>query len=64
MASGSLEPLRGHIFRLDGSMLVLNDILRDRELRAEFSEMVSRIHGKLESKKGRVVKMKKAGRSK
>lgn len=53
MRSGSLEPVRGHIFRLDPSMLVLNDILRDKDLRKEFEETLNRLSTRLEGGRGR-----------
>jgi transcriptional regulator with XRE-family HTH domain len=51
--SASLEPIRGHIFRLDSSMLVINDILRDKDLRREFEETLNRLASRLESGIGR-----------
>ena len=60
VGSGSLEPLRGNIFRLDGSMLVLAEILKDKNLRSELEESIEEIASKLTSKKSKVVKLKKA----
>ena len=62
--ANSIEPLRGHIFRMDGSLLVIKDILSDRDLRAEFEEIIAKLNGKLESKRSKVLKMKRAQRSK
>ncbi len=56
MRPNSIEAIRGHIFKLDNSMLVIHDILKDKDLRAEFANTVTRIHRKLESKKGKGVK--------
>jgi len=64
MRSASFEPVRGHIFRADGSFLVLQELLGDKELRAELEETLSRLNARLESKRMRVVKMKKAQRGK
>ena len=64
MRSASFEPVRGHIFRADGSFLVLQDLLGDKELRAELEDTLSRLNARLESKRMRVVKMKKAQRGK
>jgi transcriptional regulator with XRE-family HTH domain len=64
MRSASFEPVRGHIFRADGSFLVLQDLLGDKELRAELEETLSRLNARLESKRMRVIKMKKAQRGK
>ncbi|MGH9869283.1 MAG: helix-turn-helix domain-containing protein [Candidatus Polarisedimenticolia bacterium] len=60
MRSASFEPVRGHIFRADGSFLVIQELLRDKELRAELEETLSRLSSRLESKRSRVVRMKKA----
>lgn len=60
----SLEAVRGHIYRLDGSLLAINDIVKDRDLRAELEEALARLLSKLESKKAKVIKMKKAQRGK
>jgi len=62
--ANSIEPLRGHIFRMDGSLLVIKDILSDKDLRAEFEELIARLNGKLESKRSKVLKMRKAQRGK
>ena len=62
--ANSIEPLRGHIFRMDGSLLVIKDILSDKDLRAEFEESISRLNGKLESKRSKVLKMRKMQRGK
>ncbi|HEY3174793.1 MAG TPA: helix-turn-helix transcriptional regulator [Candidatus Polarisedimenticolia bacterium] len=62
--STSIEPIRGHIFKVDGSLLIIKDILKDKELRGEFEESLARLNGKLESKRAKVLKMKKAQRGK
>jgi len=59
-----IEPIRGHIYKIDGSLLILNEILKDKDLRSEFEETLGKLGGKLELKKSRNVKMKKAQRSK
>ncbi|HET9482126.1 MAG TPA: helix-turn-helix transcriptional regulator [Candidatus Polarisedimenticolia bacterium] len=64
MRSASLEPLRGNIYRIEGSLLVIQDIIKDRTLRAELEETLTRLGSKLESKKNRVVKLRKAHRGK
>ncbi|HKY33656.1 MAG TPA: helix-turn-helix transcriptional regulator [Candidatus Polarisedimenticolia bacterium] len=64
MRAASIEPLRGNIFRADGSFLVINDILRDKDLREELEDALARLSGKLESKRSKVVKLKKAQRAK
>jgi transcriptional regulator with XRE-family HTH domain len=64
MRAASLEPVRGHIFRADGSFLVLQDLLGDKELRGELEESLSRLSAKLDAKRSRVVKLKKAQRGK
>src|SRR5262249_15557670 len=50
MRSNSLEPIRGHIFKLDTSLLALNEILKDKELRKEFEEVVTRLYNKLDAR--------------
>jgi transcriptional regulator with XRE-family HTH domain len=60
MRAASFEPVRGHIFRADGSFLVLQDLLGDKELRAELEDALARLSARLESKRSRVVRMKKA----
>jgi hypothetical protein len=60
MRAASFEPVRGHIFRADGSFLVIQDLLHDRELRAELEEHLSRLSARLEAKRTRVVRLKKA----
>ncbi len=60
----SMEPVRGHIFRLDGSLLIINEILRDKDLRAEFSDLVARMQAKLQTKKDKVVRLRRAQRGK
>jgi len=60
MRAASFEPVRGHIFRADGSFLVIQDLLQDKELRAELEEHLSRLSAKLETKRSRVVRLKKA----
>jgi transcriptional regulator with XRE-family HTH domain len=63
MRSNSLEPLRGNIFKLDSSLLVINDILRDKELRKEFEETLNKLQGKIEGRSRKVQKVRKrAGR--
>jgi len=62
--AGGIEAIRGHIYKLDGSLLILNEILRDKELRSEFEESLGKLAGKLETKKSKIVKMKRAQRSK
>jgi transcriptional regulator with XRE-family HTH domain len=57
--SGSMEPVRGHIFKLDSSMLVLNDILRDKDLRKEFEESLNKMAGKLEGRGQKAAKPRK-----
>ncbi|MFQ5701089.1 MAG: helix-turn-helix transcriptional regulator [Acidobacteriota bacterium] len=54
--SSSIEMVRGNIFRLDGSLLAINDILKDRELRAELEESIDGLIGRLESKRSKSVK--------
>ena len=55
----SLEALRGHIFRLDSSLLVLNDILRDKELRKEFEETLTKISSKLDARQKKASRLRK-----
>lgn len=62
--ANSIEPLRGHIFRMDSSLLVIKDILSDKELRAEFEESIAKLTGKLESKRTKVLRMRRAQRGK
>lgn len=62
--ANSIEPLRGHIFRMDGSLLVIKEILSDKDLRAEFEESIAKLSGKLESKRSKVLKMRRAQRGK
>ncbi|MBI3449086.1 MAG: helix-turn-helix domain-containing protein [Acidobacteria bacterium] len=50
MRANSLEAIRGHIFKLDASLLAINDILRDKELRKEFEESLTKLYAKLEGK--------------
>lgn len=45
--ANSLEAVRGHIYRLDPSLLVINDILRNKELRKEFEATLSKLTSKL-----------------
>ncbi|HXI03539.1 MAG TPA: helix-turn-helix transcriptional regulator [Candidatus Saccharimonadales bacterium] len=47
MRTSSLEPVRGHIYRLDSSMLVLYDILRDKKLRKEFEETLNKLASRI-----------------
>ena len=60
--SNSLEPIRGNLFRLDPPLLVLGDILGDKELRKEFEENLNRLHARLEArlKKGQKVRRRVA----
>jgi hypothetical protein len=57
--SSSMEPVHGHIFRLDPSMLVLKEILASKELRKEFEDNLTRLAGKLESRHRKVQKFRK-----
>jgi transcriptional regulator with XRE-family HTH domain len=57
--SASIEPVRGHIFKLDSSMLVLNDILRDKDLRQEFEESLNKLASKLDGPRPKTQKAKK-----
>lgn len=59
MRNSSIEPVRGHIYKLDSSMLVLNDILRDKNLRKEFEESLNKLAAKIG---GRSAKAPKARR--
>jgi transcriptional regulator with XRE-family HTH domain len=59
-----IEAIRGHIYKIDGSLLVINEIIKDKDLRTEFEETLGRLSSKLESKKNKIVKMKKADRGK
>jgi len=54
MRSNSLEAIRGHIFKLDSSLLAINDILKDKELRKEFEEQLTRLYNKLDAKNRKV----------
>lgn len=54
----SIEAIRGNVYKLDSSLLVINDILKDKDLRAEFAASVARIHSKLESKRSKAGKQK------
>ena len=60
----SLEAIRGNIYRLDGSLLMIGDILKDKDLRGELEQALGRLRTKLESRKSRDTKVKKAHRSK
>jgi hypothetical protein len=62
--SASIEPIRGHIFKVDASLLVIKDLLKDKELRAEFEESLAKLSGKLESKRSSILKMRKYQRGK
>jgi len=62
MRSSSIEAIRGNIFKLDGSMMVINDIMKDKDLRAEFAETLARLRSKLQSKKGKLVRLRKTQR--
>lgn len=57
--SSSIEPIQGHIFRLDPSMLVLREILANKELRKEFEENLSRLANKLDTRQRKVQKFRK-----
>jgi transcriptional regulator with XRE-family HTH domain len=59
MRSNSLEAIRGHIFKLDTSLLVINDILKDKELRKEFEESMTKLQGRLELKQRKVQKFRR-----
>lgn len=62
--AAGIEPIRGHIYKIDGSLLVISEIIKDKELRAEFEDTLARLSDKLETKKSKIVKMKRAQRSK
>lgn len=51
--TGNMEPVRGNIFKLEGPLLALDDLMKDRELRVELEEALERLLDKLESKKGK-----------
>ena len=55
--AGSLEPIRGHIFRLDGQLLLIRKILADRDLRAELEATLDRMGDRLESGRKGVVRV-------
>ena len=57
--SNSLEPVRGHLFRLDPNLLVLNEVLSDKDLRKEFEESLNRISAKLEARQKKSGKPRK-----
>ncbi len=59
MRSNSLEAIRGHIFKLDSSLLVINDILKDKDLRKELEESLTRLTAKLESRQKKVQRLRK-----
>jgi hypothetical protein len=59
MRSNSLEPVRGHIFKLDPSLLILNDILRDKELRRELEETLGRLHARMEGRQRKTQKTRR-----
>jgi transcriptional regulator with XRE-family HTH domain len=59
MRSNSLEAVRGHIYKLDSSLLVINDILRDKELRKELEESLNRLSSRLESRQRKVQKFRR-----
>lgn len=59
MRSNSLEAIRGHIYKLDSSLLVINDILRDKELRKELEESLNRLSARLESRQRKVQKFRR-----
>jgi len=60
--SASIEAVRGNIYRLDGSIAGISEILKDRNLRKEFEEALDKLFGKLESKKSRTVRMRSTNR--
>jgi len=62
--AAGIEAIRGHIYKIDGSLLIINEILKDKELRSEFEETLGKLGGKLEVKKSRTTKMKRAQRGK
>ena len=57
-----LEPVRGHIFRLEPSMLVLNDIIKVKELRSELEATIARLQSRLETRRQRASKPRKSKR--
>jgi len=59
MRSNSLEAVRGHIYKLDASLLAINDILKDKELRKEFEENLTKLYSKLESRQKRTSRVRK-----
>ncbi len=61
--AASMEAVRGNIYRLDGSLAGISEILKDRTLRKEFEETLGKLMGKLESKKSRTTRMRSARRS-
>jgi len=61
--AASMEALRGNIYRLDGSLAGISEILKDRTLRKEFEDTLGKLMGKLESKKSKSTRMKSARRS-
>lgn len=59
MRSNSLEAIRGHIFKLDSSLLAINDILKDKDLRKEFEESLTRLYNKLDGKQKKTSRVRK-----
>lgn len=59
MRANSIEAIRGHIFKLDSSLLVMNEILRDKELRKELEESLNKLQAKLEARSKKVTKIRK-----
>ena len=61
---GTFDGWRGNIYRLDGSLLMIGDMLKDKDLRAELEQTLGRRRAKLKSRKSQETKPKKAHRSK
>jgi transcriptional regulator with XRE-family HTH domain len=49
----SLEPVLGPLYRLDSSLLAIEEILKNRKLRREFEVVLTRLANKLESRRRR-----------
>jgi transcriptional regulator with XRE-family HTH domain len=58
-----LEPVRCHIFRLEPSMLVLNDIIKVKELRTELEETIARLQSRLEARRQKTSRPRKNRRA-
>ncbi len=63
MRPSGLEPVRGHIFRLEPSMLVLGDILKVKDLRGELEETIARLKDRLETRRQHPTKPRKSRRT-